>query len=47
VEDHQAILDAVASRDPDRARALMREHLAYFAQRVERLARRRRVEQVW
>jgi hypothetical protein len=25
----------------------MREHLAYFAQRVERLARRRRVEQVW
>ncbi len=47
VDDHQAILDAVAARDPDRARQLMREHLAYFAQRVERLVRRRKVGAVW
>lgn len=42
VEDHQAILEAVAARDPERARSLMREHLAYFSRRVERLARCRR-----
>jgi DNA-binding FadR family transcriptional regulator len=47
VEDHQAILQAVAARDAERARALMREHLAYFAQRVDRLLRRRRVGPPW
>ncbi len=47
VDDHQAILDAVRARDAGRARQLMREHLHYFAERVERLARRRRVSAPW
>ncbi|MDR7599865.1 MAG: FadR/GntR family transcriptional regulator [Armatimonadota bacterium] len=47
VEDHQAILDAVRARDPERARSLMREHLLYFAERVQKLSRRRRVGSPW
>ncbi len=47
VEDHQAILDAVRAKDAEGARDLMREHLAYFAERVERLWRRWRATSPW
>lgn len=43
VDDHQAILEAVRAHDAERARSLMREHVAYFARRVGQRARGGRV----
>lgn len=37
IEDHQKILDALKGRQANRARELMREHLAYFQARVQKM----------
>lgn len=37
IEDHQKILDALKGRQATRARELMREHLAYFQARVQKM----------
>ena len=34
VEEHRALVDAIASRDADKASALMRTHLARTAERL-------------
>lgn len=37
IADHQEMLDAVAAHDAERARQLMRDHLAYFEKRARKL----------
>ncbi len=37
VEEHRAIVEAVASRDPDAAEAAMRDHLAHTVQTLRTL----------
>ena len=37
IEDHQKLLEAIAAHDAKRARQVMREHLAYFQERAEKL----------
>jgi DNA-binding FadR family transcriptional regulator len=41
IADHERIRQAIADRDPARARRLMAAHLAYFAERVRRTGSRR------
>ncbi len=38
IQDHQKILGALAAHDADRARAVMRKHLAYFERRAREKA---------
>ncbi len=38
-DDHVAILDAIRARDPDRAEAAMRAHLARIKEQIERIRR--------
>ncbi len=46
IADHQQILDAIKTRDGDRAQQVMHEHIAYFAKRVGR-TRARRTNPKW
>jgi DNA-binding FadR family transcriptional regulator len=39
IDDHQKLLDAISEHDAERARQVMKEHLAYFQKRAEKLDR--------
>jgi GntR family transcriptional repressor for pyruvate dehydrogenase complex len=41
IEDHQKLLNAIAARDAELAGRVMRDHLAYFEKRVQKLERLR------
>ncbi len=41
IEDHQKLLNAIAAHDVEQANQVMREHLAYFEKRVQKLDRSR------